>query len=214
MPPVYDQGQLGSCTGNAIAGAFEYELIKEAKTPFVPSRLFIYYQERVLEGDVSGDNGAQIRDGMKVVAKLGAPHETLWPYKPAKFAAKPSAKAYADGLKHTVSAYKRVNNANLTSLLSVLASAKPIVFGFTCYESLESEEVAKTGVLPMPSSGEQVIGGHAVVLCGYDRPAQTFTVRNSWGPAWGMKGYFTMPFDYVANTDLCDDFWTISSVSA
>src|SRR5713226_8842857 len=90
-PPVYDQGQLGSCTANAIAAALEFDQMKQAvEDVFVPSRLFIYYNERVIEGTVDEDAGAMIRDGMKSVAKQGAPHERLWPYAIAKFRTKPS----------------------------------------------------------------------------------------------------------------------------
>src|SRR4051812_30846987 len=78
-PNVYDQGDLGSCTANAIGGAIEFEQLKQKLKAFVPSRLFIYYNERVLEHTVESDSGAQIRDGMKVVAKLGAPPEPDWP---------------------------------------------------------------------------------------------------------------------------------------
>ena len=95
-PPIYDQGQLGSCTGNGIAGAIEFDQKKQGTKEFTPSRLFIYYNERVMEGTVSQDAGAQVRDGMKSVATLGAPPETDWPYDIAKFAQKPPTKAYAD----------------------------------------------------------------------------------------------------------------------
>src|SRR5882672_7429720 len=99
-PPVYDQGQLGSCTGNAIAGAIEFGRLKQKVSDFVPSRLFIYYNERVVEHTVNSDSGAQIRDGMKVVAKQGAPPESDWPYDISKFADKPPASVYADGAKN------------------------------------------------------------------------------------------------------------------
>lgn len=81
--------------------------------------------------------------------------------------------------------------------------------GFTVYESFESQDVASTGVVPMPGTDEQALGGHAVVGVGYDDSQQRFIVRNSWGDAWGMKGYFTIPHDYLANRDLSDDFWAI-----
>jgi C1A family cysteine protease len=83
------------------------------------------------------------------------------------------------------------------------------VFGFSVYESFESATVAKSGVLNMPKPGERQVGGHAVCAVGYDDAAKRVLVRNSWGPAWGKKGYFTMPYDYVANRNLSDDFWTV-----
>jgi C1A family cysteine protease len=127
-PPVYDQGQLGSCTGNSIAGAIQFEQVKQGLSSFVPSRLFIYYNERVLEHTVSTDSGAQIRDGIKVVAKLGAPPEVPdWPYDVAKFAEKPPAKAFADAAKHKVVSYQRVTRA-LSQFKGCLASGYPYCF--------------------------------------------------------------------------------------
>ena len=209
---VYDQGQLGSCTANAIAGAIEFDRIKQKLADiFTPSRLFIYYNERVIEGTVDSDSGAQIRDGIKSVSQQGGPHEALWPYDITKFTDPPSKTAIDDGLKHVAVSYQRVTR-NLNQMKGCLASGYPFVFGFTVYESFESQEVAKTGVVPMPSSNEQVLGGHAVLAVGYDDSQQRFMVRNSWGDKWGMAGYFTMPYTYLTDSNLSDDFWTIRLV--
>jgi C1A family cysteine protease len=210
-PAVYDQGQLGSCTGNAIAGAIEFERLKQKLSDFVPSRLFIYYNERVVEHSVSSDSGAQIRDGMKVVAKLGAPPEPEWPYDESKFADKPPASAYADGAKHRVVSYHRVSRV-LNQFKGCLASGFPFVLGFTVYDAFESAQVAHSGHLSMPQPGESVVGGHAVLAVGYDDKQQAFIVRNSWSAHWGMKGYFTMPYQYLLDPDLSDDFWTVRLV--
>jgi len=211
-PPVYDQGQLGSCTANAIAGAMEFELMREkAKDVFVPSRLFIYYNERVIEGTVNSDSGAQIRDGIKSVAAQGAPHESLWPYNIAKFTDKPSPASYDDALKHEAASYQRLVQAT-TQMKGCLAAGNPFVFGFTVYASFESPEVAKTGKVPMPAADEQMLGGHAVMAVGYDDTEQRFIVRNSWGAGWGLQGYFTMPYAYLLDKNLASDFWTIKFV--
>jgi C1A family cysteine protease len=209
---VYDQGQLGSCTGNAIAAAIEFDEIKQkAADIFTPSRLFIYYNERMMEGTVNSDSGAQIRDGIKTVAKQGACHEQIWPYEITKFRAKPSKVAYTDGAKHTAVQYQRLIQT-LTEMKGCLAAGYPFVFGFTVYESFESATVAKTGIVPYPSTGEKVLGGHAVLAVGYDDASQRFIVRNSWGSGWGMKGYFTIPYSYLTDNNLADDFWTIRMV--
>ena len=211
-PPVYDQGQLGSCTGNAIGGAVQFERMKQKLTPnFVPSRLFIYYNERVIENSVDTDSGAQIRDGIKVVNKLGVPTEKDWPYHIAKFAEKPPAKAFADALKDRAVSYSRVTQS-LTQMKGCLASGYPFVFGFTVYDSFESQQVANTGIVPMPASGESVVGGHAVMAVGYDDSQHRFIVRNSWGSGWGMQGYFTIPYAYLTEANLSSDFWTIRLV--
>jgi len=209
---VYDQGQLGSCTANSIAGALEFDQIKQGLKTFTPSRLFIYYNERVMEHTVDTDSGAQIRDGIKSVGKIGAPPETDWPYDIAKFTQKPSAQAIKDAPLGKALQYQRVPQV-VNQMKGCLASGYPFVFGFTVYESFESDRVATTGVVPMPGPNEQVLGGHAVLAVGYDDPSQRFLVRNSWGSGWGMGGYFTMPYAYLTDSNLADDLWTVRLVA-
>jgi len=211
---IYDQGQLGSCTANAISCAVEFDLLRQKVGDFMPSRLFIYYNERDMENTVKEDAGAMIRDGIKSVNKLGVPPEKLWPYSdasPGPFQEKPAAGVYKEALKHQVTSYQRVPRA-LRSMKACLASGFPFVFGFSVYESFEGEAVAKTGEVPMPQPHEQLLGGHAVLAVGYDDATQRFVVRNSWGPHWGKHGYFTMPYAYLLDGDLADDFWTVRAI--
>jgi len=72
--------------------------------------------------------------------------------------------------------------------------------------------VAKTGQLNLPKPKEKSLGGHAVMAVGYNETTQRFTIRNSWGARWGLKGYFTMPYAYLTDRNLADDFWTIRVV--
>jgi C1A family cysteine protease len=209
---VYDQGQLGSCTANAIAGALEFDQLKQGLNAFTPSRLFIYYNERVIEHTVNEDSGAQIRDGIKSVGSIGAPPETDWPYVIANFAVKPPPKATHDAPLGKAVQYQRVPQI-LNQMKGCLAAGYPFVYGFTVYESFESPAVANTGAAPMPSPSEKVLGGHAVVAVGYDDSSQVFISRNSWGPTWGMQGYFTIPYAYLTDNNLSDDFWTIRLVA-
>lgn len=208
MPPVYDQGNLGSCTANASGAAVEFLAI-QAKKDYMPSRLFIYYNERVIEGSVDDDAGAEIRDGIKTLSKQGVCDENLWLYNVDYFAKKPPPTAYSAAKKNKISRYERVDNTNITNIRAALASGCPVVFGFTVYDSFESDKVAKTGVVPMPKKSESVLGGHAVLIVGYDHAKRRVIVRNSWGDGWGMKGYFTMPYAYVTDPNLADDFWVI-----
>ncbi len=210
---VYEQGRLGSCTGNAIAAAVQFDRRKQKLMPdFIPSRLFIYYNERVIEGTVPSDNGATIRDGIKSVATLGDCPETTWPYDIRKFAVKPSPAAFKEAIKYKAVQYQRVVR-NQNQMKGCLASGFPFVFGFSVYDSFESETVAKSGVVQMPASTETLQGGHAVLAVGYDDESRRFIVRNSWGPTWGMGGYFTMPYAYLLDDGLSDDFWTIRLIA-
>ena len=205
--PVEDQGNLGSCTANALVGALEF-LEELDKVKFADlSRLFIYYNERVIEHTVKSDSGAQLRDGIKTLAKQGVCTEAKWPYLISKFTVKPPAGCYADAANHQITSYHRL--MTIDEMRACLAEGYPFVLGFTVYESFESQAVARTGVLNMPKSGEKVVGGHAVMAVGYDDQQKRFIIRNSWGPAWGQKGYFTMPYDYLSAHNLASDFWTI-----
>jgi C1A family cysteine protease len=211
-PPVYDQGNLGSCTANAIGAAFEFGLMKQDKAAdFIPSRLFIYYNERVMEHTVNYDSGAEIRDGIKSVHSQGVCPESMLPYRINDFTLKPRARCYHEALNHQVLSYHRLLR-NLNQMKACLAEGYPFVFGFTVYDSFESQAVAKNGKVNMPRKGESVVGGHAVVAVGYDEKMKRFIVRNSWGSYWGLKGYFTMPYDYLLEENLADDFWTIRLV--
>jgi len=211
--PVLDQGQLGSCTANAIAGALTYTMLKQKQPLFSPSRLFIYYNERAMEGSIQSDAGAMLRDGIKSVNRQGVCKEQpTWPYNIYKFATKPPGTAYNEAGLHQALQYRRLNNTDINQLKACLASGFPFVFGFTVYQSFMTAQVGRTGMMPMPQPHEAVMGGHAVLATGYDDTHQVFIVRNSWGDHWGDKGYFYMPYSYITNQDLAVDFWTITMV--
>ena len=210
-PPVYDQGELGSCTAQALAGAYQFEEMKQGKENFIPSRLFIYYNEREMEGTVNEDNGAVIRDGIKTLVDKGVCPETMWPYNPGKFAKKPCPPCYTAALDNQVLQYLRISPHNLYDVKQCLALGFPFTFGFTVYNSMMTDTVARTGVVPMPSPNDSVMGGHAVLCVGYDDSKQALIVRNSWGN-WGLAGYFYLPYGFVENENMSADYWTIRLV--
>jgi C1A family cysteine protease len=222
---AYDQGRIGSCTANAIAGAIQFCRAKGKQLPdFVPSRLFIYYNERKVEHTVPLDSGAMIRTGIKSVNKIGACKETTWPYDDtpansdtdlfppgAKAAAKPSSQAYDEAGEYRVLAYSRVPQS-LIQMKGCLAAGFPFTVGFSVYESLYDQDGEPKVRVPLPAAEDGLLGGHAVLAVGYDDHTQAFKLRNSWGVDAQEKGYFYMPYAYLTNSDLADDFWTIRLV--
>jgi len=207
MPDVYDQQDMGSCTANAIAGLAEFLQKNEGKADYCSSRLFIYYNERNIEGSVSDDKGAKLSDGMTVVSTIGCAHENLWPYQKDLLTKKPEPKVYTDAGKHKISQDNNLDGSNIDAIRQCLADGFPFVFGMMVFESFE--QVGKDGNNTMdinPSGG--CLGGHAVMCVGYDDNQRVVTVRNSWGPNWGDSGYFYMPYEYITNTSYCSDFWT------
>lgn len=211
-PPVLDQGQLGSCVSNAVAGAIQFLQMKENIASFVPSRLFIYYQGRLREGTVNSDSGESVRDGARTVATIGAPPETDWAYDISLYQQQPPAQAYTDALQTRAIQYQRLYQ-NINVMRACLASGFDILFGFTVYESFESPQVEQTGIVPMPGPNEQVLGGHCMGLYGYDDAKQLFIAKNSWGTSFGDKGFVYMPYQYLSNQQLASDFWTLRVVS-
>jgi C1A family cysteine protease len=211
MSRVEDQGDLGSCTANAWVGVIEYlDKVKDGHYHNW-SRLFLYYNERALHRDQNVDSGAYIRDGAKALAKQGICQETHWKYDITKFAEKPPATCYTEALTHQALVYSRVAQTQ-EAVLNALALGNPVVVGFTVYESFESPEVEKTGMVPLPGPTEDVLGGHAVLVVGYDLEKKLFTVRNSWSSHWGDHGYCYFPFAYLLDGDLAEDFWIIKAI--
>ena len=202
---VEEQGSLGSCTAQALAGNLEFIDNKIDSIYTDVSRLFIYYNERLLIDSVGYDSGASLRDGIKSLKNSGVCEERLWPYDIKKFTKKPPAKCYQNAKGRRIKSYYRIGS--LREMLICLVEGYPFVFGFTVYESFESERVTKTGKVSMPRKGETALGGHAVMAVGYNQNDMRFLVRNSWGRDWGMDGYCTMPFAYLET--LADDFWTV-----
>jgi C1A family cysteine protease len=200
----YDQGALGSCTANALCSIVGY-----LDPKMDGSRLFLYYNEREMEGNVADDSGAYLSDGIQSLEKNGVCNESLWKYDIAKFATKPDAQCYADAMDHQVLQSRQLYN-DIYIMKSALAEGYPFVVGITIYESFENEHVARTGIVPMPNvAREQMLGGHAVCCVGYDDNKKMWIMRNSWGGGWGDGGYFYLPYNYLLDSSMATDLWTI-----
>jgi C1A family cysteine protease len=209
----YDQGKLGSCTANSVVFMYAYYEIKQKNNDlFMPSRLFVYYNARKLFGDPDEDTGASIKQAIKSLAKYGVCEEKYWPYDASKVLVCPKTKCYKQAKECKVIAYARVDQA-LKQLKITLNKGNPIGFGFQIYKSFETNKVKHSGVYDYKENDEKSIGGHAVILVGYDDEKQMFMVRNSWGSDWSDDGYFWLPYKFVTNSEHCNDFWIITSVS-
>lgn len=213
MPPVFDQGQLGSCTANGICAALMFSRAMQGLPTWVPSRLFLYWLERSMEGDTNADDGAEIRDGIKATNTNGVCREATWPYDVTKYADRPTSVAFFEAGEFESVLYEAIDNTQINQIKGALAGGLPVVFGFTVYESFESDEVAASGIVNMPLPGEKELGGHCCVLIGYDDETTRFLGRNSYG-AWGMNGSgnFSIPYQYLTDPNLASDFWVIQTI--
>lgn len=210
-PPVYDQGNIGSCTANAMGGSFQFEQMKQQIPNFMPSRLFIYYNTRAMEGTINEDAGATLRNTMKSMVNSGVCPEKMWSYNKC-FKKKPDDFCYANAINNQVVEYLRVTH-DLLQIKQCLFEGYPIAFGIMLYDSFMTENVARTGIVPMPNlQSESSVGGHAILAVGYDDSKNVLIMRNSWGTNWGINGYFYLPYEYITTPNLAADFWTIRLV--
>ena len=206
-PAVYDQVDTSTCTGNSIGGAIEFDLMKQG-IDFMPSRLFIYWNERGYENSTDSDCGGMIRDGIKGVASLGVCKESTWGFIKENITVKPTDVSFTEALNYLALQYHSLNQ-DLVSMKSCLNEGYPFTAGIKVYDSFESDEVAKTGIVNLPTATEKLCGGHAILIVGYNDNTKRFTIRNSWGAEWGNQGYCTLPYEYILSPDLASDFWTI-----
>lgn len=196
VSPIYDQGSLGACTAFAMGKGLRETVTNlnggEAKSL---SALYLYYKERERMGTVNEDSGSLMIDGMEVLKANGNCLDSTMPYEISKFREKPTAAAEAEAAAAKIDGFTLLTG--LDQLKAQLAQGKPAVFGYIVYKSFMSPIVATTGKMPMPKPNEQVLGGHAIMVVGYDDAQKVLIIKNSWGPGWGDKGYFYMPYDYV-----------------
>ncbi|MBD0381272.1 C1 family peptidase [Paenibacillus sedimenti] len=209
---IFDQGYLGSCTANAICAFVSYldkNFTYPSRLHFNYSVLFLYWKEREIEGTIDYDSGAYIRDGMKVAQKIGLAAGGTYPTEVSEFRSTPTQEAYDTAKHHKITEYRRLNANTPAQLKESLANGFPVVMGIEIYSSFEGDEVALTGVVPMPDrQSETFLGGHAVLAMGYTHidGKEYIICRNSWGKGWGDKGYFYLPMDFVGR--MISDMWT------
>lgn len=214
MPPVYNQRHLNSCSAQAIAAALWFESRHHHDKPrhSSPSRLFIYFNERAIEGILPHNGPVSLRSGYKTVARDGVCSEPLWPYDVRRFRRRPPARCQKIATEHKAIRYMRLERS-LADMRACLAEQRPFTFGFNIHKTFKSELVKKTGVVPIPTPHDKVLGGHAMLVVGYLDDSRHFIVRNSWGPTWGDRGYCYVPYQCMLDDDLAWDFWTVTKIT-
>lgn len=205
---VRDNGNEGSVVGQALATALEFQIAKATHQDHPLSARYIYYAARQASGRTDMDSGAVIADAIRALSKDGAVEESVWPYVPGQFAAKPPA-AVENAKRFRITNAKPVKG--LDALKRALIHNGPVVAGITVYQSALAAETAKTGVIPMPAPKEQVVGGHAVVIVGYDDDRKRVKFVNSWGSGWGEHGFGYLPYEYIEK--YMDDAWTFKGAA-
>ena len=208
--PAWSQGRLGSCGPHTVGADIVFAALRQQNLPNVsmPSRLFIYYITRMLQGTINSDSGVSNRELLKALARHGWCDEALWPYVIGNFTVRPPDSCWQQASKRKLTQYLSVPQ-NLEQMLGCLAGGDPFIFGFSVYESINNPEVGATGDVPMPKRTERQIGGHDVLVCAYNLETRRFKFKNSWGSAWGLGGFGTIPFEYATNPQLAGDFWTV-----
>ena len=179
----------------------EFLLIKNKRPLVELSPLFLYYNERKLEGSIHEDSGAMIETGIKLLKDLGVARESLWAHDDSndnnpetleKFQISPPKEAFQDATHFRVKEIKALKN--IRDIKYSLAHGNPVVFGMEVYQDFYDTE---DGQLQIPNPKRTSEGGHAVFAVGYDNQANVFIVKNSWGDSWGDGGYFYLPYEYV-----------------
>lgn len=206
--PSWSQGSLGSCGPHAMGADIVFAQFADLKKAAMPSRLFMYYNARAEMGTIGQDSGVYNRAMLKSLADNGWCDEDLWPYEISKFKSRPPPAAYEQAAtRKGAIQYLRVIQ-DLNQMKACIAGGDPFIFGFSVYSSMETGGVDKSGDIPMPGQFDRMVGGHDVLIVGYDDFSQRFKLKNSWGP-WGLDGYGTIPYSYATNSQLATDFWTV-----
>ena len=207
---IKNQDNYGFCVSFGVSGV--YELASPIKGWLDSSELFVQYNAQYLEGTNGEDAGAQIRNGMKAIARWGTCSEAMLPYNSPNPYGEPSSACYREAKRHKALVYEKID-PNINDMKRVLASGFGIVMGLYLYSSFFSDKTSRTGFIQTPNTeAENFEGGHCIYLCGYISDLEVFILVNSWGDEVGDKGYYYLPFSYATNDAIALDRWTITRV--
>ena len=214
--PILDQGDLGSCTANATSSAILFYLKQYKMKEYQPSRLYIYYFSRLLEGTINEDSGCDIRNVLKAISKYGACDELMYPYDISKFNIVPPNYCIRDAKSRIKQITYLSVEQNLRVIKNCIYRGYPVILGVNMYESFESKDSLDSGNITMPDVDvEKNLGFHCILLIGYNednRDNRFFIFINSWGEKVGYNGLFNIPYEYILSNDLASDFWAIEYI--
>lgn len=222
---VQDQGALNACTAHAAAALMELVEARLNKRSLLGSRMFLYKVSRALL-HWSGDSGAYLRTAAGALTLFGLPPEEYWPYDPAQLDVDPPAFCYQLGQKYRASSYFRIDTAGtepqavVDRIKSLLEQGLPSMCGYIVYFGAEFQARANAGI-PLPLPTDLKVGGHALMICGYDdtkvitnsstdgaTSTGGFQIQNSRGTGWGEQGFGWLPYDYFLK-GLANDVWSV-----
>lgn len=211
LPPVFDQGTIGSCTANSASSMYSYIYRIMTGKLTIPSRLYIYYNTRLIMDTIGYDSGASIRNTMKSIAKYGICDEIDWTYFKPNLTVRPFDSCYQEGYARQALSYASIP-ISISNMKAVLQS-HPFIIGVAIYSSFMTQETTRTGNVPIPNKQkERLLGYHALCVVGYNDKKSVFIVRNSWGIWWGDRGDCYIPYNYLTNPTLAFDAWVLYTV--
>lgn len=226
-PGIYDQGIIGSCVAHSICAAVQLRnnyvngqqysvthwTVGKKKPVFKPSRLALYWHARMQEGSSSHeDSGSSMHAGLIAMENYKLCDEKYWPYETSQYTREPPMIAYTKANEYSNVKYTKVSQ-ELDTIRYTLHKGYPIVFGIVAYPTIKSKQMIRDGKVPMPKKNEQYIGGHALLIVGYNDKDKTFTIQNSWGTGWGDNGFGYLPYEYVLSREHAADFWSVEDFS-
>lgn len=210
LKPVEDHSTINSCVANAISSAYEYLQHRLTGKLQPVSRLFLYYNARMLEGTEEKDNGCSISSALEVIEKIGICSDETWSFDPDLVEQKPDFNAYQEAKKNLVEQVQEID-LDLYSMKHCLAMGYPFIFSLQLFHSFS--QAGTQGKVLMPDLSQEKShadhGIHAMLAVGYLEEYQVFIVRNSWGENWGDQGYCYIPYEYVLQSDYCQECWSL-----
>jgi len=192
LPPPGNQGKQQSCVGWAAAYALKtYQEKIEGHLPIVTregnvnrrrvfSPSFIYNQ-------INGgrDNGSYFSEALNFLEEEGCATLADMPYRELDYTSQPSRRARKNARRFRISHWGQVNTVSTMAVKIHLAKGLPILTGLMIDEGFRN---ARRDFIWRSRVGES-IGGHAVLVIGYDDRLRAFKLINSWGRKWGDGGY-------------------------